>query len=137
MPPQPWKDPAIEITDLLKKVLAGNKRIETGQKALTKALSAISKGMKKLSEDLTKDTALLRGDEAAIKASIGKAVARMNDLATQLAEAIAKAGTAGATPEQLQALTDLHTDLAADASELDAAATPPAEEQPAPEPQPE
>lgn len=49
------------------------------------------------------------------------AVTLIGGLRTQLAAAIAAAATAGATPEQLQALTDLEAQLHANTAELSAA----------------
>ena len=51
------------------------------------------------------------------------AVALLQGLSTQLAAALAAAANAGATPAQLQALTDLQTTLAANDTTLSAAVT--------------
>jgi hypothetical protein len=51
------------------------------------------------------------------------ALALIQGIPALIADAVSKAQSAGATPEQLQALTDLQTQLASNDSELSAAVT--------------
>lgn len=114
MAPKPWKDPAIETLELLRGLAAGQKRLEA-------AVKTLNTRMKTMADDLNTEEAALAADDAALKASVDKAVARLTDLGNQLAAALEAAKTAGATPEQLAALTALHADLTADAAALDKA----------------
>lgn len=77
--------------------------------------------------------ALLQADETALKTELVGLKTVITTFQADLAAAIAAAGQAGATPAQLQSLTDLHTALTADVQSVkDAeAAAPPA---PAPAP---
>ena len=76
--------------------------------------------------------------EVANNTSVEKsAAALINGFAKQLADAVAAAQAAGATPAQLQSLTDLSTSLAANDSDLAAAVaanTPAAPPAPTPAP---
>lgn len=58
--------------------------------------------------------------ETTVEAS---AVALLNGLSAQLAAALAAAANAGATADQLQALTDLNTQIGGDTAALSAAVT--------------
>jgi phage shock protein A len=69
----------------------------------------------------------LQDDEVGLKAELGKLSAQVSGFTAQLAAATAAASAAGATPTQLQALTDLHTALQADVAtvqQAEAAAPP-------------
>lgn len=78
----------------------------------------------------------LKSDVTDLTTSVGSAEAMITGLAQQLADAIAAAQAAGATPQQLQDLTDLHSALAADTAGLAAAvaANTPASPPPSPPP---
>lgn len=72
----------------------------------------------------------LQADSAAQTTVIQSAETVINGIAGQIAAAVAAAQAQGATPEQLQALTDLHTQLSANTAGLSASiaanTTPPA-----------
>lgn len=65
---------------------------------------------------LTKDVADMRGE-------VNSAVAFAKGVPDLIAKATADAQAAGATPAQLQSLTDLHTSLASEVADLHAAFT--------------
>lgn len=75
-----------------------------------------------MSETLDQAIAALQADNAQLKADIAAIPAA---IATQIADAIAAQSAAGVTPEQMQALTDLHTALVSEHTDLQAALTPP------------
>jgi hypothetical protein len=72
--------------------------------------------------------AVLQADEASLKTELAGLATVITTFQTDLAAAIAAAGQAGATPAELQALTDLHTALSADIASVKGAeaAAPPA-----------
>jgi uncharacterized protein YaaN involved in tellurite resistance len=109
--------PPPNTQDLLQQLLKG-------QAAILREVRTLNWKIDHMADDLNTEEATLAADSAALKASVDKAVARLTDLGAQLAAALAEAANAGATPDQLAALTKLHEDLTADAATLDAADTP-------------
>jgi TolA-binding protein len=67
---------------------------------------------------LDQDIQQLQQDVSSLTNIVQSAVALITGLAKQLQDAIQAAGNAGAKPEQLQALTDLHTAITAQAQSL-------------------
>ncbi len=63
----------------------------------------------------------LQTDVASEGTAVSSAVTLINGIAAQIAAAIAAAQAAGATPAQLQSLTDLHTAVVGQTSSLAAA----------------
>lgn len=82
------------------------------------ALTLLVQKVSRMSTTLDSAIAQLQADNAALKAEIDAAPAK---IATQIAAAIAAATNAGVTPAQLQSLVDLHTAFSADSAELTAA----------------
>lgn len=87
--------------------------------AVLQALQEILTKMAALDAAITK----LQADVAAEKTVEDSAVTLLQGLSAQLAAALAAAANAGATPAQLQALTDLSTTLEANTTTLSAAVT--------------
>jgi peptidoglycan hydrolase CwlO-like protein len=89
------------------------------------ALQTLIQKVDKMSESLDQAIAALQADNAQLKADIAAAPAA---IAAQIAAAIAAQTGAGVTPDQMQALIDLHTQLGGDHTDLQAAlaGTPPA-----------
>ncbi len=75
----------------------------------------------KIMSQLDDNIQALQATVAAENTVIDSAVALINGFAQQLADAIAAALAAGATPEELQNLTDLNTAVTAKSAELAAA----------------
>jgi hypothetical protein len=65
----------------------------------------------------------LQGDVTSLTTVVSSATALINGFAAQLAAAIAAAQAAGATPAELQALSDLSTAIVAQGASLAAAVT--------------
>lgn len=72
---------------------------------------------------LDTDIAQLQADVTALTTVVASATALINGIAGQIAAAVAAAQAAGATPTELQALTDLHTALSAEVTNLGTAVT--------------
>jgi hypothetical protein len=67
---------------------------------------------------LDNDIQQLKQDVAALTSTVQAAVTLIGGFAAQLLQATQQAASAGATPEQLQSLTDLHTVIAAETQSL-------------------
>lgn len=72
-----------------------------------------------MSDTLAAEITQLQTDVTALTAEVTTANTTIGTFATQLAAALAAATGAGATPEQLQALTDLHTAITGATASLD------------------
>lgn len=84
-------------------------------KTLNRFINAFEQGIPiikrfiEMSAELDTAITTLQGDVAGLTDVVASAEALMTNLSQLLADAIAAAANAGATPAQLQALTDLHT----------------------------
>jgi hypothetical protein len=86
-------------------------------------LDSIQKGESTQMAELDDKIAALQADVAEESTVEQSAVKLINGIPALIAEAVAKAQAAGATPTQLQALTDLGTTLTTNATTLGAAVT--------------
>jgi hypothetical protein len=85
-------------------------RVLANQGLEKSAMSQMDEAVKKLTDDV-----------AATRTAVDSAVVFANGVPKLIADAIAAAQAAGATPEQLQAITDAQTALEQQASDLGAA----------------
>lgn len=83
--------------------------------------AAIRKDIATMSQTLQTQITTLQADVTAENTVIDSAVTLINGFAAQLATAVAAAQAAGATPAELQSLTDLGTSITSKSSALAAA----------------
>lgn len=81
----------------------------------------ITKGYSAMSDQLAELETTLTAANAALKIAVQAAVDRMNTLSAQLATAAQQIAVTGVTPEQLQPLTNLAADIAAETATLNVA----------------
>ena len=84
-------------------------------------LATIEQKEDKLMSAVDDAVAALQADDATLKTKLDTLSAAVTGFAAQLAAALAAAANAGATPAQLQALTDLHASLQSDIATVDTA----------------
>ncbi len=102
----PWNDAppwAIELRCMLQRVLSNTTNLEYD--------------MAQIDDEITQLTA----DVAAEQGAVDSAVAMLNGISQKIADAVAAALAAGATPAQLQAITDANTAIAAQTTALSSA----------------
>jgi ABC-type transporter Mla MlaB component len=118
------KTPAkpVPYTELLLERLA-DRVVEKLRPELHQLASRILKGLKTMSVELDAALATLTDDVTKLTTVDASAVAMIQGLADQLKAALDAAANAGATPAQLQALSDLHTAISAQDDALAAAVT--------------
>lgn len=90
---------------------------------LWKRLDTIEQGEQKRFMDLAALLAKLQADVAAETTVAQSAVTLIKGIPALIADAVAKAQAAGATPEQLQAFADLSTAIEGTTADLSAAVT--------------
>lgn len=82
------------------------------------ALRLLTEKVSAMNDGLASGISTLQSDVAALTAQVTANSAVIAAFPAQLAAAVAAATAAGATPEQLQALNDLHTQITADVAAL-------------------
>ncbi len=90
------------------------------QDQLGQVLTTIMKVATKMSQ-MDDEIAQLQTDVTALRGVEDSAIALINGIAQKIADAVAAALAAGATPAQLQAVSDLSTAVKTDADDLAAA----------------
>lgn len=85
------------------------------------SILVLAREIKRMSQAIAEKIAALQADVTAQTAVTQSAVTLLGGLKQQLDDAIAAAGEAGATPEQLAALTELSSSIEANTSSLAAA----------------
>jgi hypothetical protein len=81
-------------------------------------LHELKQGITRMSSTLSTSIDALKTDVTALSGAVDSSRALITGFATALAAAIASAATAGATPTELQSLSDLHTSITANTDAL-------------------
>ena len=110
----------------------------TTNTALVRELESLKGAVKHMSDTLASEITQLQTDVSALTSEVAAANMTITTFAGELAKALAAATGAGATPEQLQALTDLHSAITGATASLDSTikANPLPTETPAPAAEP-
>lgn len=101
--------------------LSSDREIPRSLLAIGCRLDVLTEKVIIMSGTLDTGLATLTSDVAALTTAVDSADALITGLASQLAAAIAAAGSAGATPAQLASLQTLHTSLVSETGALSAA----------------